>query len=104
MLSYDFQVSSEQRAWQQELQFTLDHALRKFSFVPSSKIIDWLAVRLGDIFDLANAEGQLPIFRGICKSHPFAELVLQDPYSRRAREKPRGYAGDAVMLDYIYRP
>ena len=37
-----------------------------------------------------------------CRAHPLFSLVHQDPYSRRAFEKPRGYAGDAVMLDYIY--
>ena len=104
MLSYDVQVPSERRAWEQELQFALDHALRKFSLLPSPKFIDALAVRLGDIYDLAVADDQLPLFKAICRSHPFAEMVLEDPYSRRAHEKPRGYAGDAVMLDYIYRP
>lgn len=27
---------------------------------------------------------------------------MQDPYTARAFLKPRGYAGDAVMLDYVY--
>jgi SAM-dependent methyltransferase len=34
--------------------------------------------------------------------HPLAALLLQDPYTARAFAKPRGYAGDAVMLDYLY--
>lgn len=29
-------------------------------------------------------------------------LVHQDPFTSRAFHKPRGYAGDAVMMDYIY--
>ncbi len=29
-------------------------------------------------------------------------LVHQDPFTSRAFSKPRGYAGDAVMMDYIY--
>jgi extracellular factor (EF) 3-hydroxypalmitic acid methyl ester biosynthesis protein len=29
-------------------------------------------------------------------------LVHQDPFTGRAFNKPRGYAGDAVMMDYIY--
>jgi extracellular factor (EF) 3-hydroxypalmitic acid methyl ester biosynthesis protein len=29
-------------------------------------------------------------------------LVHQDPFTKRAFDKPRGYAGDAVMMDYAY--
>ena len=34
--------------------------------------------------------------------HPLSALVARCPMTARARDKPRGYAGDAVMLDYIY--
>jgi hypothetical protein len=40
--------------------------------------------------------------RTMCLSHPLRELVHQDPFTLRAFEKPRGYAGDAVMMDYMY--
>lgn len=36
------------------------------------------------------------------RRHPGFSVVHKDPFSRRAFEKPRGYAGDAVMMDYIY--
>lgn len=36
------------------------------------------------------------------RAHRLHGLVRQDPYTRRAAEKPRGYAGDAVMLDHVY--
>ena len=35
-------------------------------------------------------------------SHPLAALIHQDPFSWRSFHKPRGYAGDAVLIDYIY--
>jgi hypothetical protein len=37
-----------------------------------------------------------------CMNHPIRELLHQDPFTYRAFSKPRGYAGDAVMMDYIY--
>jgi extracellular factor (EF) 3-hydroxypalmitic acid methyl ester biosynthesis protein len=38
-----------------------------------------------------------------CRLHPLHRLLLQEePYTRRAFMKPRGYAGDAEMLDYMY--
>lgn len=35
-------------------------------------------------------------------THPFREVVHQSPFSWRSYTQPRGYAGDAVTLDYIY--
>lgn len=35
-------------------------------------------------------------------AHPLRELIHQDPFSARSYNKPRGYAGDAVLIDYIY--
>lgn len=35
-------------------------------------------------------------------THPIARYVHADPFTHRAFIKPRGYAGDAVMMDYIY--
>jgi extracellular factor (EF) 3-hydroxypalmitic acid methyl ester biosynthesis protein len=38
----------------------------------------------------------------ICLNHPIRHLVWNDPFTQRAFQKPRGYAGDASLLDYIY--
>jgi hypothetical protein len=37
-----------------------------------------------------------------CRRHPLKDLIHEDPFTRRAFAKPRGYAGDAVLMDYIY--
>jgi extracellular factor (EF) 3-hydroxypalmitic acid methyl ester biosynthesis protein len=36
------------------------------------------------------------------RRHPLHNLLLESPFTRRAFEKPRGYAGDAVLMDLIY--
>lgn len=41
-------------------------------------------------------------FVAACRAHSLHQLIQEDPFTRRAFTKPRGYAGDAVMLDYIY--
>ncbi|MFB5265358.1 class I SAM-dependent methyltransferase [Paenibacillus enshidis] len=36
------------------------------------------------------------------REHAVSQFFLQDPLTRRAFEKPRGYAGDPVVIDFIY--
>lgn len=38
----------------------------------------------------------------VIRQHELWTLCQEDPYTRRAWSKPRGYAGDAEMLDYVY--
>lgn len=43
-----------------------------------------------------------PAYAQACQNRPVRHLLHQDPFTYRAFSKPRGYAGDAVMMDYIY--
>ena len=36
------------------------------------------------------------------RQHALHGILLESPFTRRAYEKPRGYAGDAVLMDLIY--
>ncbi len=36
------------------------------------------------------------------RSHKLHELLMQDPYTARAFQKPRGYPGDAALIDLFY--
>ena len=46
------------------------------------------------------------LWRRFCKEaakkHPLRPFLHQCPFTRRAWERPRGYAGDAVLIDYLY--
>lgn len=39
----------------------------------------------------------------VVATHRVRAMLHEDPLTRRAFEKPRGYAGDAALLDLIYR-
>ncbi|MEM6415793.1 MAG: class I SAM-dependent methyltransferase [Pseudomonadota bacterium] len=38
----------------------------------------------------------------IVETHPISDLLRQCPTTNRSVQKPRGYAGDARLIDYIY--
>lgn len=38
-----------------------------------------------------------------CREHSLLPVLHEDPYSARAFRKPRGYPGDAGVIDYLYR-
>ncbi|RKH08104.1 class I SAM-dependent methyltransferase [Corallococcus sp. CA053C] len=38
----------------------------------------------------------------VARKHPMRHLVHQCPFTRHAFERPRGYAGDAALIDYLY--
>lgn len=49
-----------------------------------------------------SALGDWKDFVKYCRLHPIFDLVHNDPFTRRAFHKPRGYPGDAETLDLIY--
>ena len=66
-----------------------------------------IAPALDELFDdlLARREErpqEWKAYSRACLDHPICRLLHQDPFTFRAFAKPRGYAGDAVMMDYIY--
>jgi extracellular factor (EF) 3-hydroxypalmitic acid methyl ester biosynthesis protein len=40
--------------------------------------------------------------KAVFSCHPIRDVIHEDPFSRHAFQKPRGYAGDADLLDLIY--
>ena len=44
------------------------------------------------------------LLNNVLLQHPIHNLLLQDPLTYRSFTKPRGYAGDAELIDMIYFP
>ena len=69
---------------------------------PVPAILDAIIRGLGGV-RLAMSHEEWRIFvRNAAAVHPIRDILHEDPFTRRSFEKPRGYAGDAVMIDYVY--
>ena len=57
-----------------------------------------------DLYDrrIDSSDQEWVEFVGVCMQHPLKDLLHQDPFTYRAFSKPRGYAGDAELMDMIY--
>ena len=84
------------------LQVSLDAALRELKSGESSKHMQELCDSLSSLRGGSTAIAWESV-KATCQAHPLFELIQEDPLSRRIYEKPRGYAGDARMMDLIYK-
>lgn len=79
-----------------------DRALRLITTGQSFAAFRFLGPPLSLLYESAAAAGRKDRFIGEVRRHPLFETCQQDPYTARAFRKPRGYAGDAVMMDFVY--
>jgi extracellular factor (EF) 3-hydroxypalmitic acid methyl ester biosynthesis protein len=63
--------------------------------------LDDLCAGLTDVRESVGC-AEWPAFTRSVRGVPLMDLLHEDPLTRRAFQKPRGYAGDAVMMDYVY--
>jgi hypothetical protein len=84
------------------LHAVLDDALALVERRAGLEAIERLSAGLNRVRRAANPSVWKEALCPECLSHPIRALLHQDPYTRRAFDKPRDYAGDAPMLDYIY--
>jgi SAM-dependent methyltransferase len=64
--------------------------------------VRWLIGQLHDIRQkFGNAVWQKLV--PIVQAHPSATILQQCPFTRWSFEKPRGYSGDAGLIDFIYK-
>ncbi|MGN6767398.1 MAG: class I SAM-dependent methyltransferase [Rhizobiaceae bacterium] len=86
-----------------QLALILDLAYQGFvGQQPAAAIVDRLAGRLHDL----RREASPGVWRQLiplAQEHRVAKYLIQDPFTRWSFEKPRGYSGDASLLDIYYK-
>lgn len=84
------------------LRSILDEANIALSLDNAPASLSRMCLPLAQSRDLARSQNWITDFKTICRQHPLFDRLLEDPYTRRAYEKPRGYAGDPLMLDFVF--
>jgi extracellular factor (EF) 3-hydroxypalmitic acid methyl ester biosynthesis protein len=62
-----------------------------------------LCIRLGKLLQTHGSTSFQDWIKDYCLTHPVNEYLMQSPFTKRCFNKPKGYAGDATLIDYIYR-
>jgi SAM-dependent methyltransferase len=97
----DFPAGQHEHAFSSILQ-TLDDANAQFEkgHDPSS-IISKIASALHLLRNSISISAWQTVIP-LIQEHPVSRFFLQDPFTRWSFTKPRGYSGDAGLLDFIY--
>lgn len=86
-----------------QLVLVLDLAYQGFlGQQPAAPIVDRLAGRLHELRREASPGVWLQLIP-LAQQHRVARYLMQDPFTRWSFEKPRGYSGDASLLDIYYK-
>jgi extracellular factor (EF) 3-hydroxypalmitic acid methyl ester biosynthesis protein len=81
----------------------LESAMEKIKDGKLINAIRQLDAPLSELWAKARASEIAEGIRYQSRKHNLFSVLQRDPFTNRAATKPRGYAGDAVMMDYIYK-
>lgn len=81
----------------------LDKVMSEFEQTPGAAGPGMLELQseLASVRETSTPEVWADVAR-MCDAHPVAAMIRQDPFTEHCYRKPRGYAGDAQLLDYLY--
>jgi len=85
-----------------QLKRLLDQTAKRLSALDVS-CMHGLVARLDRIRRSAGPEEWARLIADVVAPHTVLAQLHEEPFTRRAFEKPRGYAGDAIMMDMAYR-
>lgn len=93
----------ELREKRAKLALVLELARQRFERqAPAAESVAALAAELHDL-RVTSTPGVWKSLIPLAQSHPVSQFLIQDPFTRWSFEKPRGYSGDAGLLDIIYK-
>ncbi len=81
----------------------LDKSLEDFKNEDFISGVHNLCVRLGKLLQTHGTDTFREWIKEYCLAHPVSHYLMQSPFTKRCFDKPKGYAGDATLIDYIYR-
>lgn len=81
----------------------LDNAYSKFMSNDFKTGVESLMISLKKVLDAVGSEKMHSTIKKQCINHPISSIIFQDPCTYRSFSKPEGYAGDAHLIDFIYR-
>lgn len=85
-----------------QLLLTFSIALQKIGELrPWSETLNWLSIELHRMRRRLSQATWKQI-QDIAQAHPLTALLRSDPFTDWSFRKPRGYSGDAQLLDFIY--
>jgi extracellular factor (EF) 3-hydroxypalmitic acid methyl ester biosynthesis protein len=87
---------------QNEVLYVLNKLTARLELSPEASTVHETFQKLDEVWKQLPLEQWRDLATNLVQKHSLSQLLLQDPYTERARRKPRGYAGDAVMLDFVY--
>lgn len=86
-----------------QLALVLELARQRFErHDDTSETVARLAADLHDL-RVSSGDGVWKHLIPLAQSHPVSQYLQQDPFTRWSFSKPRGYSGDAGLLDIIYQ-
>jgi SAM-dependent methyltransferase len=72
------------------------------ALIESRQIETGLTLLAGHLFAAQNDSFSWSETRATLRSHPLQAVLLEDPFSAYSVRRPRGYPGDAGLIDIIY--
>lgn len=97
-------VPNYERSERSEVNAAYETVERTFREVQGGRLFESLDALCASLFEFRStlSAEEWSAVTEFCFDHPLSTFLQQSPLTARALHKPRGYPGDAEILDYLY--